>query len=461
MRVLLADIKGREGLVAKDTIAGGYGSRFTPFSRVTCVFSHFKKRLEVPSIQLGYLAAIFARAGHGVVSTRGALFEADLALILSSLVDYRQEIAWADAARARGIRVGFLGLACSKMPQLFGDHADFLIAGEPEEAAFQLAAGNALSGWHASKPVSDLDSLPFPRWDLLAPGRPAWAFGMPRVGRRFPLLASRGCPEFCTYCPHRILARYRTRSVANVIEELAQLCDYFPRPCVVFRDPLFTQHRDRILGICDELLARRLRLTFECETRLDGLDVPLLEKMHAAGLRAVNFGVESISSQTLRKVGRRPVPEAHQRGIIAACHRLGILTGAFYVFGFADDGWESIAATIDYAIALGSTFAQFKILTPYPGTPLWKQLGPLVFEQDWQKFDGFTPTFRHTSLSPEKLRFLLGAAYARFYARPSFLANYWRIEGRHLRDLVDRLDRKAFERHTQKEISLMSRAVTC
>lgn len=42
-----------------------------------------------------------------------------------------------------------------------------------------------------------------------------------------------------------------------------------------------------------------------------------------------------------------------------------------------------------------------------------------MYEQDWQKFDGFTPTFAHPNLSAGELQFLLGAAYARFYMRPS------------------------------------------
>jgi len=96
---------------------------------------------------------------------------------------------------------------------------------------------------------------------------------------------------------------------------------------------------------------------------------------------------------------------------MAACRRKGVVTAAYYVFGFLQDDWASIAATIQYAIDLGSTVAQFKILTPYPGTPMWRQLAPLIYEQDWQRFDGFTPTFRHPALSPEELRFLLGAAY--------------------------------------------------
>ena len=142
----------------------------------------------------------------------------------------------------------------------------------------------------------------------------------------------------------------------------------------------------------------------------------------------MSFGVESLDPATLKKSGRRPIPQAHQREIIDHCRKLGIVTAAFYVLGFLQDDWDSIAATIDYAIDLGSTFAQFKILTPYPGTPMFKQLEPLLTETDWEKFDGYTPTFKHPNLTDRELRYLLGAAYKRFYMRPSYLANFLKIQ---------------------------------
>lgn len=250
MRVILADLKATRGLVAKDTVAGGYGSRLVPFSRVTHVYAHFKgHHLEMPSIQMGYLAAIFARHGHEVIFvSRGQAPPADVAVVLSSLVDYRQETGWADQARRRGIYVGFVGLAASRMPEWFRDHADFLIVGEPEEAARRLASGQRLSGICPSAPVSDLDSLPFPRWDLLRDRR-----GASGRLRRIPVLASRSCTESCTYCPHRVLAPFRARSVGNVADELESLCAQQPMPHVVFRDPLFTQDRDRCLALCEEI----------------------------------------------------------------------------------------------------------------------------------------------------------------------------------------------------------------
>jgi len=277
----------------------------------------------------------------------------------------------------------------------------------------------------------------------------------------FPILASRSCPEFCTYCPIRILATYRVRSVQSIADEIEQLCERYVRPHIIFRDPLFTQDRDRCLALSDEILSRSLRLTFECETRLDRLDPPLIDRLHAAGLRTICFGVESFSAETLRKVARRPIPPLHQSAIVAHCRRLGIATAAQYVLGFMQDDWSSIAATIEYSVELGSTFAQFKLLTPYPGTPLWKQLESRVYERDWQRFDGFTPTFTHPTLSGDELRFLLGAAYSRFYMRPSFLANYLGVRSAWIRDIVGTLDRSVSRRHTREEIAKMSRPVTC
>jgi radical SAM superfamily enzyme YgiQ (UPF0313 family) len=315
-----------------------------------------------------------------------------------------------------------------------------------------------------SEQINDLDSLPFPRWDLVTEDRGFRAgikFSSRPVGGGFPLLASRGCPEFCTYCPHRILAGYRARSIANIVDEMERLCDLVRHPYVIFRDPLFTEQRARVIELCDAIHARGLHLTFEAETRLDRLDVDLLDKLYSAGFRAMSFGVESLSPATLKKSGRRPIPEAHQRQIIDHCRKLGIVTAAFYVLGFLQDDWSSIAATIDYATDVGSTFAQFKMLTPYPGTPMFRQIEPLITETDWEQFDGYTPTFKHPNLTHRELVFLLGAAYTRFYMRPSYLANFLKIQNTAVREWVSRMDRRVNDRHTREEIADFSRPAAC
>src|SRR5919204_826553 len=167
MRVVLADLKSNRGFVSKDTVVGGYGSRLDPFSRVTRAAAYVKKQFhDVPSVHMAYVAAILARAGHEVKWTREALADGDVALVLSSLVDYKNETKWADEMRAKGVKVGFMGITASKMPELFEGHCDFIFNGEPEAGVMRLAQGEMPRGAVASEEIADLDSLPFPRWDL-------------------------------------------------------------------------------------------------------------------------------------------------------------------------------------------------------------------------------------------------------------------------------------------------------
>ena len=112
MRVVLADLKSDRGFVSKDTVVGGYGSRLQPFSKITRFVARAKSQYhDVPSVHMAYAAAILTRAGHEVRSTRREEVDGDVALVLSSIVDYKNETAWADRMRARGVKVGFIGIA--------------------------------------------------------------------------------------------------------------------------------------------------------------------------------------------------------------------------------------------------------------------------------------------------------------------------------------------------------------
>lgn len=170
-RIILADLKGRGGYVNKDTVAGGYGSRFQGHSFTTRFEKNVRRAVQnLPSIHIGYLASIFAEAGHEVAVTRNdEAIEGDLAIVLTSLVDYRHEREWAQAARRRGMKVGFVGTAATHLPQLFELFGDFIVTGEPEAAALRIAAGDDPDGIMASPAIADLDSLPPPRWDIVKP----------------------------------------------------------------------------------------------------------------------------------------------------------------------------------------------------------------------------------------------------------------------------------------------------
>jgi radical SAM superfamily enzyme YgiQ (UPF0313 family) len=410
---------------------------------------------NVPSVHAAYLAAILKNAGHDVVFTRGRPAGGDLALLLTSIVDYRAEMQWADGARRQGMRVGLFGAMATHAPDKVGAHADFVIMGEPEDAVLRLAAGEQLDGIVKSQPVADLDRLPFPAWYLLSEGRRRSTVGRSLVATwsALPILSSRSCPEFCTYCPHRITAPYRSRSPENVVAELERLCAEYREPQIIFRDPLFTEETERSIAIAEAIIRKKLPITFECETRLDHLDTDLIDLFYRAGLRTITFGVESVSPLTLKHVARRPIPPAHQKAIVSHCRKLGIATHGFYVFGFLDDTAESVRATIDYSIELDTTMALYKVLTPYPGTPIRKQLAPLITETDVEKFDGYTLTFKHPHLNSADIRFLLGSAYARFYIRPSWIWNYLGLANR---PWIRRADEYAFRHQAEQEIAFLA-----
>jgi len=175
--------------------------------------------------------------------------------------------------------------------------------------------------------------------------------------------------------------------------------------------------------------------------------------LHRAGLNTITFGVESMDPDTLKRVGRRPIPPEHQREIISYCREKGITTEGFYVIGFLTDTMESIRATIDYSIELNSTAALFKVLTPFPGTPLFKHMKSLITETDWEKFDGYTPTFKHPNMTHEELRHLLGLAYVRFYVRPSFGVNYFGIKWPS--EALQRLEEYAKKRQLEEHYAIL------
>src|SRR5262249_10938014 len=145
-------------------------------------------------------------------------------------------------------------------------------------AAIRIAAGEDPSGLMLSPAIDNLDTLPFPRWDLNRPRGLGYTSrqGLFGLTRAFPMLTSRSCPEKCTYCPHRITADFRARSDENVLDEMQHLCERHRHVHFVLRDPLYTLDRERCRRIAEGIRARKLDLTYECETRMDDLDEGLI-----------------------------------------------------------------------------------------------------------------------------------------------------------------------------------------
>jgi anaerobic magnesium-protoporphyrin IX monomethyl ester cyclase len=275
--------------------------------------------------------------------------------------------------------------------------------------------------------LQDLDSLPFPAYHLL----PLDAFH--RMGKTiFPLTTSRGCVQWCDFCSTvRMFGRgYRMRSPKNVIDEMEALHTKYGESQFTFYDDAFTVNRDHVLKMCEEIKTRRLKVSWDCETRVDMVDKELLTAMYNAGCLTVWFGVESGSEKILGEMNKK-IKLAEVRLAFKTAQDVGLMTIASAVIGFPGETEETAWETINFIKKLNPDDIGFYVATPYPGTPMYE----LVKKNGWlrvtdfNKYDTSTPTFETPWLSMERIREIRYKAHQKFYLRPGYVLKMMRRGG--------------------------------
>ena len=189
--------------------------------------------------------------------------------------------------------------------------------------------------------IKDLDRVPFPAWDALPFERYA---GMNKE-RLFYIFTSRGCPFRCIFCQKELTGRgFRTRSVANILDELQEIHDKYQPGNVLFIDELFTCQKKRVYEICEGIMQRGLKLNMSCETRVDMLDYDMARTMKKAGFNRMYFGVESGSQRSLDTL----VKDYKVEKVVEALkitRRAGIWTKIFLIVGTPGETMEDIENT--------------------------------------------------------------------------------------------------------------------
>ncbi len=436
MKICLFNVNSDKKACINKDFMGGYGWAFDSGKSRPARIINFVKKIgeKIPVMSMGYLASILSEKNHEVQYAENAIPSAGLVIMQSSMVDHKAEMEWARRLKKAGKIVGFIGPFSGALPDMFLKECDFIIKGEPEEAARRIAEGLVPAGILESKAIDNLDTIPFPKWDLF----PYESYSyFPALKERpfLPVLSSRGCPYTCNYCPYRVDYKWRQRSSGNVLDEIGYLIDRYGIKSMLFRDPLFTFDRKRVVEIVRGMLNRGYRIKWACETRLDRVDKELLKLMHSAGLRVMNVGVESYDEDIIKKASRKPVELHHQEEMVRYCDRIGIRLTVFYMLGMPDDTEESLLGTIEYAKKLNTHVAQFFIFTPFPGTEYYEKIKSDICENNWEKFDCYTPLFKHKNLSREKILELKEKAFISYYYRPGWAGKFLQ---RAVRDILDR-----------------------
>jgi radical SAM superfamily enzyme YgiQ (UPF0313 family) len=425
MHVVLWDTRQRD--VSKD-FAGGYGigqyaGRGGPRDRL---IRWFYLRDRRPAARLfAHLAAIFARLGHRFQYVEDCPPpHADLYLFSPSLITLDLECAVIARLRAAEphAKILVLGTVASVMPAAFDGLGVTVVQGEAEQLLWKLEevlaapAGTVPVGF-----VDDLDQLPMPDWSHFGPEQ----FRIGYDFWRFPtglIQASRGCPLKCNYCPYIVLkAPMRIRDPEAVLAEIRDGVQRFGFRSFKFRDPIFGFDRKQLVRIAEGIGKLPKKIQFSVETRIEQLPPETLRLLKDVGLTSVTVGIETPANATLDHYHRRPIAEDRQREFIATCRSLGIRTVAGFLIGFPGDTEDAIRHVLDYAISVGPTFANFNVVTPYPGTEFYEQMRGRIARPDFAGFNVYTPVLQYDHLTQEQVEMLLAKCFRHFYFRWKYL----------------------------------------
>jgi len=413
--------------------------------------------LLYPPIELAHVASVLEAEGHEVEIHDADALDLDLdasaealarsgagfVCLDSSSTSLDRDLELARRARAAlGVPVGVLGSQVTFTPdEIFeGESVDVVVRGEPEhsvrELAERVAAGRDFAGvqgvsWRRPsgevvheperEKIRDLDALPLPARHLLD----NQAYRFPGIeGPVTTVKSSRGCPLNCSFCGYTLAQglRFRFRSPEHVLAELEDLYRTHGVRHVVFRDPIFSTRRDRVLEICEGILERGLDLEWQCETAVKVLDRELLEVMARAGCRHISLGVESGNEEIQRKhCGAKLLDHEQAKEVFVACRDFGIETRAFCMIGFPEETEAMADETLRLVEHLDPDQVQFCAVTAYPGTPLYQMLSD-GRDFDYAVMTGYRALEGNEHMSAAQIEAKIKQAYRSFYLRPKRLA---------------------------------------
>jgi len=357
--------------------------------------------------------------------------------------------------RARGAIVVYGGIHATLYPdeahELGGAHA--VVRGDGDvawPAVLEDAARGTLQPRYEAGRV-DADRFVPARWDLLPEGRYMWG----------SVQTVRGCPKHCSFCSvwRTDGQKPRQRGVDAVINEIVDLRrrglrfialaddNFYP---VTLADIAMAERQRNLIRIAElkrlraerfELMAKLAELpsdmVFFTQITMEAAeDVAFLDAMRNANIKGALVGVEAVTPQ-----GLKDVYKGFNESGDALVQRLrtfrehGVHVLGSFIFGLPSDRPATFEATADVADRAGLTFAQFVMLTPYPGTvdfEAWeKKLGEgadrvagIPITRHWLIPQENRPKVyaAHPVMSPDEIRKRTQSVWDDFYSLPKIWA---------------------------------------
>lgn len=440
------------------------GDRSAPSLNVLLVQPTNRSYVVMPSLGLGYIAAVLRREGHRVAIHNGLRDPLNtrqlVAMVLAGSFDVVGfQVFTYDLNVVRGYIDGLRHHAPETLLVAGGPHPsadpegtlqllrnlDYVLAGEAEIGmarlmaeivspvpdltkvpglAYRTADGVVLN---RQEVVKDLDTLPMPAWDLLQPElypeAPHGAFG--KNFPTAPIMVSRGCPCQCTFCAGRSISgsHYRVRSVTNVMAELRHLKERGIREFHV-EDENFTVNKPMLLAFCEALVRERLDMSWGLPSgvRLDTLDAEMLAAMERSGCYSLAVGIE-FGTQRILDLTKKTLTLETIRKKLALIRQFKLKVTGFFLLGVPGETFAEMEETIDFALELPLDRAQFNNFIPLPGSEIWEELKlqRRVENLRWESFFVHGVAFAADDQAAKRLKGLQRKAYLKFYLRPKII----------------------------------------
>ncbi len=330
---------------------------------------------------------------------------AELVFISTLTLNANHAYRIADQFRRRGRMVVLGGPHASARPEEAARHADAVVIGSAESLMPQI--------------IDDASNLRLQaRYQDCQPSElPATVMGRATTTWQTSILASRGCELQCSFCSSQnIFGKfYLQRPIEKVLADIAATETRY----INFLDDNFygasaasNAYYDQIL----QALAKK-KVSWLAQVRLPILTNEVLAKFRASNCAGFLIGFESINPDNTREVGKK-VDAEFFRDEIARIHAHGIGVVGSFIFGFDEDTPETIDNTIDFCIDSRLELAAFSILTPYPGTRIYRDLQTQdrIISHNWDDYDCDKVVFQPKNFTPQELAEHKLRAVKRFYS---------------------------------------------
>ena len=220
---------------------------------------------------------------------------------------------------------------------------------------------------------------------------------------------TKGCPFDCEFCSVSVYdgQKLRHKSVSQVVSEIINIQgtkNQFKKKSIFFADDNIIADRAYALELFKALIP--YNLNWSCQGSINiSRDGEMLALMKQAGCGAILLGLESVSDKNLKTMGKGVNLRHDYVKAITAIQDHGIMVQGSFVLGYDDDTRESFDELIDFINNANILMPLINILTPFPGTRLFKRFETekRILHKDWDDYDGQTVVFKPVKISPDEL----------------------------------------------------------